>query len=356
MKYKNMAVYKIFPTKDASLYSEFPSMNTGLDAIIEASTYLKLGTPQVSRYLVQFSTTEIQNLLNNRVNGASFSSSLKNSAAVVTSLNLDTELEVHTVSGSWGMGTGRYGNSPQTTNGTSWVWRSYSGSNAWLSTGSDSYTTPVYSQSFAYSDPIDVSVNVTPSILSWYSGSIPNDGFLVKQPSSVEFVQNSNVVSTFRYFSIDTQTIYPPSLEVSWDDYSFNTGSSPNTILGTAETFMSIYNNVGTYYSQSIARMRLAAIPKFPDRQFITSSYYTTNYYLPESTSLYAIKDTETNEFVVDFDSNFTKISADNTSSYFDVYMNGLEPERYYTVLIKTALDGTTQVYDEDIMFKVING
>jgi len=36
--------------------------------------------------------------------------------------------------------------------------------------------------------------------------------------------------------------------------------------------------------------------------------------------------------------------------------MSGLEPERYYTILIKTKLDGTTQIYDEDIMFKVING
>ena len=36
--------------------------------------------------------------------------------------------------------------------------------------------------------------------------------------------------------------------------------------------------------------------------------------------------------------------------------MNGLEPERYYTILIKTVLDGTTQVFDEDIIFKVTNG
>jgi hypothetical protein len=351
-----MAIYKIFPTKDTTLYSEFPSMNTGLDQIIEASTYLKKGLPQVSRYLMQFSTTEIQNFLNNTVNNASFSSSLKNSAAVVTSINLDSQLEVHTISGSWGMGTGKFPNSPQSSNGASWIWRNYSGSSEWVATGSASYANPVYSQSFAYSNPIDLSINVTPTILSWYSGSIPNDGFLIKQPSSVEFVQNPSTVSTFRYFSIDTNTIYPPFLEFGWDDSTFNTGSSTNTVLGTSQTFMSIYNNVGTYFSQSVARMRLAAIPKYPDRQFITSSYYTTNYYLPETTSLYAIKDTETNEFVVDFDSNFTKISADTTSSYFDVYMNGLEPERYYTVLIKTVLDGTTQVYDEDIMFKVING
>ena len=351
-----MAVYKIFPTKDATLYSEFPNMNTGLDAIIEASTYLRLGVPQTSRYLIQFSTTEIQSVVDDVITSTNFSSSLKNSAALVDSLNLNSKLEIRTTSGSWAMGTGRYGNSPETTDGCSWNFRNGSGSNAWVATGGDSYANPVYSQSFAYSDPIDISVNVTPSVLSWYNGSIPNDGFFIKQPSSVELVQDPNVVSTFRYFSIDTNTIYPPFLEFGWDDSTYNTGSSTNTVLTTPQTFISIYNNVGEYYPQSVARMRLAAIPKFPDRVFQTSSLYTTNFYLPETTSLYAIKDSETNEFVVNFDSDFTKISADETSSFFDIYMNGLEPERYYTVLIKTRLDGTTQVYDEDIMFKVING
>jgi len=340
----------------ASLYSEFPSTNTGLDQILEASTYLKTGTPYVSRYLIEFSTTEIQNVLNNKVGDSSFATYLRNYSALVTSLNTDSKLEVKTVSGSWNMGTGKLGYSPAVENGCSWVWRSYSGSNAWVSTGSDSYASPVYSQSFSYGSTTDINVEVTPSILSWYSGSIPNDGFLVKQPDAVEFVQNPNVVTTFKYFSIDTNTIYPPSLEFKWDDYTFNTGSSTNTILGSAETFMSVYNNEGVYYSESVARMRLAAIPKYPLQTFSTASEWTTNFFLPEDVSLYAIKDTTTNEFVVDFDSDYTKISADYSSSYFDVYMNGLEPERYYTILIKTILDGTTKVFDEDIMFKVVNG
>jgi hypothetical protein len=32
-----MAVYKIFPEKDATIYSLFPNMNTGMDEIIEAT-------------------------------------------------------------------------------------------------------------------------------------------------------------------------------------------------------------------------------------------------------------------------------------------------------------------------------
>ena len=34
-----MAVYKIFPEKDATLYEQYPSMNTGLDQILEASSF-----------------------------------------------------------------------------------------------------------------------------------------------------------------------------------------------------------------------------------------------------------------------------------------------------------------------------
>ena len=57
---------------------------------------------------------------------------------------------------------------------------------------------------------------------------------------------------------------------------------------------------------------------------------------------------------VIDFDSNFTKISADNTSSYFDIFMEGLQPERYYRILIKAEIDGSTVVIDNDQIFKVV--
>jgi len=351
-----MAVYKIYPTKDATLYEQFPNMNTGLDQILEASSYFYLGDRYNSRYLIQFSTSEIQDVINNKISGSTWSAHLKNYNAASSGLNTDTQLYFYAVSGSWGMGTGYYQNSPQTTNGTSWNWKDYSGSVEWETAGGDVYGSPIYSQSFAYANPLDVDVVVTSLVTDWSASTIPNDGFLVKLTSSIEESTNINIQPIFKNFSIDTNTIYPPYLEFRWIDYSFDTGSSTNTILNTPEAFVSIYNNAGVYYSESVPRFRLAAIPKYPDRQFITASYYTENYYLPESQSLYAIKDSSTNEFVVDFDSNYTRISADTTSSYFDVYMNGLEPERYYTVLIKTVVGGVTKVWDENIMFKVEKG
>ena len=62
-----MAVYKIYPTKDTTIYSEYPEMNTGLDQILEASTYLKNAKGQTSRYLIKFSQTEINNVFDTYV-------------------------------------------------------------------------------------------------------------------------------------------------------------------------------------------------------------------------------------------------------------------------------------------------
>jgi hypothetical protein len=36
--------------------------------------------------------------------------------------------------------------------------------------------------------------------------------------------------------------------------------------------------------------------------------------------------------------------------------MNGLEPERYYAIVIKTEINGSTVIFDDNYYFKVING
>ena len=56
--------------------------------------------------------------------------------------------------------------------------------------------------------------------------------------------------------------------------------------------------------------------------------------------------------------SNQSKISADKTSCYFNIWMNGLQPERYYRVLIKAVSgSGTSDEiihhYDDNFTFKV---
>jgi hypothetical protein len=143
---------------------------------------------------------------------------------------------------------------------------------------------------------------------------------------------------------------------VKWDDSTFNTGSSSTTELTTTEALISITNNKEEYYPEEVAKFKINSIEKFPARTFLTSSGYTKNFYLPSGSSLYAIKDNKTNEYLIDFDSQFTKISADANSSFFNVYMNGLEPERYYTVLVQITIGNETKIFDDNLTFKVIEG
>ncbi len=49
-------------------------------------------------------------------------------------------------------------------------------------------------------------------------------------------------------------------------------------------------------------------------------------------------------------------VTADASGSYFDLNMNGLQTERYYTVLIKTTINNSTIVYNDNYSFKIING
>jgi hypothetical protein len=382
-----MAVYKIFPEKDATIYSLFPAMNTGLDEILEAGN-LNLSTntnPQVSRTLIKFNQDEINNTFSNLIGGSDWSANLRLFIATAQSVDTDYILEVYPVSGSWTMGTGKYLDNPISTNGVSWRWRTFANDNAWPVSGLSTFVTASYSgsnigggnwytgsshtlpvtssQTFNYRSEKDLNAPVKGIVAAWYSSSnaiggetdIVNEGFLVKWEDAIEFNPNPPIQPVLQYYSVDTHTIYPPTLELKWNDFTFDTGSSTQTILTDPQAYISIANNEGFFYPESIQQFRVDSRPQYPSIIFQTASIYTTNYYLPTA-SYWAIKDLDTNEYVVDFDTTYTKISADATSSFFTVYMNGLQPERYYTILIQTTIEGTTRVFDSNYNFKVING
>jgi hypothetical protein len=375
-----MAVYKIFPSQDATLYSAYPAMNTGIDEILEASTNFKIGVtetngeyPQASRFLVQFDSDEITYVSASLIGTASWAANLKLFVANDGGLSGTTAVAANAVAQIWNMGTGRYLNNPETQNGVSWIWRFYSGSNAWATadfstgqTGSYNLSTNPSSSGggvwwtgsqatniFSYYSDLDLSFNVKSIVEKWNSGSWNNYGFIVRQTESQEFVNSINEQVTLKYFSRDTYTIYPPCLEFKWDDSVYNTGSL--TVLITNPATILLAQNPGVFYDQSVNIFRVNARPTYPPKVWQTSSIYITNYALPAE-SYYAIKDLDTNEMVIDFDTTYTKLSCDASGSYFKLYMNGLEPERYYTVLIQTTIQGSTIVFDDNYSFKVVNG
>lgn len=375
-----MATYKLFPTKDTTIYSEYPSQNTGLDSILEASVDINAYT---SRYLVQFSQDEINTLINNKIGTASMQANLKTYISTVENLNTSTTVEVFALAESWEMGTGHLNDYLKTDNGCSWTFRSYSGSNPWLLEGAfptnvtGSYgniegggnwyyssnlglnITPT--QIYNYTSNKDLNINTTDIVKTWYSQSsglttdgFDNNGFIIKQSKNDE-VGGLYKQAKLKYYSIDTNTIYPPELYIQWEDYIFDTGSSTSPIITTSELVASLDNNPGVFRSGSVHKFNINCRPQFPSRVYQTSSMYTTQHYLPPSSS-YAVKDLDTNEYIVNFDDSYTRISADATSSYFNLYMNGFEPERYYQILIKVPINGQTLILDDNYYFKIING
>ena len=86
-----MAILQNIPTADTTLYSGYVSANTGLDEILEASTNFTIYNPQVqgnlpqsSRFLLQFSQDELNDLFENRIGNSNWNADLKCYTANVT--------------------------------------------------------------------------------------------------------------------------------------------------------------------------------------------------------------------------------------------------------------------------------
>jgi hypothetical protein len=367
-----MAVYKIFPSSDATLYSKYPAQNTGLDEILEVAVKnndnpansLISGVSSTSLYddirrsLIKFSDSDIAKI-KTFVTNSVWNAGLKLYLANAENLNTTYSLEIRQVSQSWDMGTGHFGDSPETRNGVCWYSTSsyYTSASSWASVpnqyfmtrGGGSWTGSYYaSQSFDYNSSKDVNANVTMIVDSWFSGSA-NNGFIVKFPNLIESSSVNYIGLSF--FSVDTHTIYSPTLEMKWDDSSY-TGSLAE--ISDSNFVVTIGNNQGSYkYQTEKVQFRIKARDKYPLRVFITSSFYTVNKRLPQTT-YWAIQDLKTADMVIDFDTTYTKVSYDDNGSFANLYLNGLEPERYYKLLVKTTLStGETIDIDNDCIFKI---
>ncbi len=309
-----MAVYKIFPEKTATLYSQYPDMNTGRDEILEIASYYVGQTTYVNRALIQFDLNEISDVLETHVSSSTrpataFSASLRlflaSANEVPDSYTIQASpVYVPGVYTTWAAGNGKYGDLPRNSTGVSWTYTQSSGSGTWTSDSVIGETTFYYSSSTPgggawYTDTTgyvfdmyqthtvtsthDLDINVTPGVLAHYNQAIPNAGFILKLSGSVEFAayQNSRQLN-LRYFSAQTHTIYPACLEIKWDDSSYST-SLP--VISDSNAVIKIKNNRGEYTDEGKQRFELAVRPKYPTRTFATSSTYLTNYRLQDGTS-----------------------------------------------------------------------
>jgi len=359
-----MSVYKIFATKDTTLYSEYKTMNTGKDAILDLSksnSFIYNNTSSAARVLIKFSDSDINDLYQKHINGKDYKAYLKLYAADISGIPTDLTLEARPIYDDWDMGTGRFLNNPITSDGASWTYSKYDSSVIWTTSsaystssytsdnigGGSWYTSSYSTQSFSVYTKKDIEFDVTNIIKQIISGSIYNNGFLIKNQDSIEF--DPNYTYKLTYFSRDTNTIYPPVLEFRWDDYNHVTSSN---YINNQDIFISINNNKQEYDQNSVNRFRINVRDKYPVRTFSTSSLYTYGKVLPTS-SYYSIKDLKTDLDIISFDEKYTKISSDQNGNYFDIYMNGLEPERWYKIMLKVDISGSSQIFDDNYIFKV---
>ncbi len=383
--------YFEFGKRDATIYSggTTASINTGLDEILEINKVVSNdGTVQnISRVLIDFDYSYIsQSIQDGKIpSNAKYFLNLYDA----TSEEVEAEQSVfaYMVSGSnWKQGTGKLDHNPTTSDGVSYQYRDHDAKTPWVSTsvltdGGAWFNTQSgqYKVSSSYDltfDKKDLRINVTDMVKNHiYSSSVyPNRGFILKResitPTDSTFAFNSGSDTTkdeasntklgnLKYFSRETHTIYPPKLEVEWNDSSWSTGSLSALSSTDLERLKVYFKNLRTEYKEeSIVKLRLVGRELYPTTAFATTPAELTTKYLPSGSIYYQVKDADTEEVIVPYGTG-SAISCDSTGNYFNIWMNGFQAERNYRFCIKVVSgSGTTDeqvhYYDDDYEFRVV--
>ena len=383
--------YFEFGKRDTTLYSggTTASSNTGLDGILEINKVVNNnGTvANVSRILIDFDLTYISQSIQDGKIPSTAKYYLNLYDATSEEVEAEQNVFVYMVSGSdWKQGSGKLDHNPVTQNGVSYQYRDHENETPWvtgsvLTDGGAWFTasTGQYEVSTSYDltfDKRDVRANVTDLVNNFiYSSSdYPNNGFIIKRedsgshgdhPSSSMFDFNtgqegdSSRLGNLKYFSRDTHTIYPPKLEVVWDDSSFSTGSlSPLTTTDLERLKIYFQNLRQEYKENSIVKFRIVGRELYPTTAFDTTPAELTIKYLPSASVFYEVKDADTEEVIIPYGTG-SKVSCDSTGNFFRVQMNGLQAERNYRFGFKVVSgSGTTDeqinFYDDNYEFRVV--
>ena len=369
--------YFEFATKDTTLYEVSHSMNTGLDEILEIRKDMNAdgSVRKVSRALVKFDLTYVSKSISSGLitSGSATKFYLNLWDANSRELNVAQTLYGYPVSQSWENGSGKFLYFPLVDDGASWKWKDNGVARTQWHTVSGSggtwYSGSGYeaSQSFTH-EPADLRMDVTDIAWKWLHSTVPNEGFMIKRSGSVGNTSttveegNATKYGTFSFFGRETHTVYQPKLEVVWDDSTWATGSLSALSSTNLEDMVLYMRGLRPEYREaSKVKFRVVGRERYPEKTFSTTGYstgYTTAKYLPSGSTYYQIKDAYTEDIIVPFGSG-SVVSCDSTGNYFNLWMNGLQSERFYRVEYKVVSgSGTTnetvQYFDENHSFKVV--
>ena len=382
--------YSIFATKDAWISSgsnrrtgeSFRDQNFGKDEILELrKRWWNKGFDYPTRLLISFAGDDFTSIsqsfseddieaTHNDYQPRFFLKLFEGEGN--SELSEEYKLIAHPLSQSWTEGIGKSGDDPKVTNGVSWDNRKYDqGSSAvtWSNADGTPSNGPNYivgdvsgsginwaSQSFNLQSP-DIEMDVTDICKGWMSGSNKNYGFMIMFSGSQETDETTS--GQLKFFSRNTHTIYSPKLEVRWDDSNH---LSPGTMTlnkldhtGSVDNYVYPIGLRDKYKESEKVRFRFGARKRYIQKSFTTSVQAVSGSYINGGSGSYSIKDLATGDTIIPF-SSATTMSYDNTSNYFEQWMNTFEPNRAYKILIKIKYDdGQEVIHDNDFEFKVVS-
>ena len=389
--------YFEFPKIDATIYegNVTSSINTGLDQILEINKNMNSAgtTIDVSRVLIQFDYSYISSSVQSGIIPSDAKYYLNLYDASSTELAVEQTLFAYMISGSWNGGTGTKDRDPTISDGASWKYRDNDTTKTQWVSGSDTQGGTWYTSSlnsgFNVSASVDlvyetkdIRMDVTSLVKNHiYSGStFPNYGFILKRenvPTSQSLhsifdptlatgsaEHDTSHQGNLKFFSRETNTIFPPKLEVEWDDSSWNTGSLSALSATDLDRLKVYFQNLKPEYKEkSKVKFRVVGRELYPTRGFDTTPAALTVKYLPSGSrtlqqgTYYSVKDAETEDVIIPF-STGSIISCDSTSNYFNLWMDGFQPERFYRFEIKvvsgSGAEQTSMIYDDEFTFKVV--
>jgi hypothetical protein len=383
--------YFEFGKRDTTLYSggTTSSVNTGLDEILEIVKDVNSnGTvDNVSRILIDFDYTDISQSIVDGIIPSTANFYLNLYDATSEEVEAEQYVYAYMVSGSaWKQGTGKLDHDPVTDDGASWRYRDEENSTPWvtgsvLTDGGSWFTSSIdgqYEVSSSYQltfDKKDLRIDVTDMVNNhiYSSSAYPNRGFILKRESisptdytfgytsgsdTTKDESSSDRLGNLKYFGRETHTIYPPKLEVVWDDSSWSTGSL-DALSGDDLSRLKVYfKNLRTEYKEgSKVKFQVVGRELYPTTAFSSSAAELTVKYLPSASAYYQVKDADTEEVVIPYGTG-SKISCDSTGNYFRLWMNGLQAERNYRFCIKvvsgSGSDEEINYYDDNYEFRVV--
>jgi len=335
-------------TQDATIYERYPTLNTGMDEIIEVGKVIKqLDGPNQyasgsARMLIQFNIPATQQYL------SSSKYYLNLRIANATNVNRYQKLEIYPISQSWVEGSGYfYQDVANVDDGA--TWNDLNATTAWTTTGGD-YTTMLSASYTILNVPIqDVKIDVTNLMVPVVSGSniTPWNGLLVKFPTTDEL--NPSNIGNIKFFSGNTHTIFAPTLEILQPIQTFITGTLKP--IPTGNVTIVPKNIKETYTLGELDKVYLVVRDLYPDKKFNAVSRYKNIYYLP-SQSYYRIRDQVSDMALYDFD-QYSSIQCDTSGSYILLDTSGLEVNRYYTLDLKVTANNLRFFPEFNYTFKV---